>query len=122
MKKKQFIIIILAFFLFMKIPPVYGSTNNQSNFIHPSMSIETILKEKLGFSEKEIQDKKISGKNAFAIAKEKGVDKESLKKIVIKTKCKKIDDALGDGYVSSKLADMMKNAVKSRTEKWNGEF
>ena len=132
--KKSLITILFLFITLNTIVPVYGKVNISSydisknnaeisnGFIHPSLSIETVLKKDLGFSAEDIEKCKSLGENAFDLARKNGITKEQLKDSVIEVKCRKVDDALNKGIITGKLANMMKNVIKSRTEKWDGSF
>lgn len=135
MVKKSFITILFLVITLNTIVPVYGEVNNISKqnlannnaklvtgFIHPSLSIESVLKEDLDFSTEEIEKCKALGKNAFDLARENGITEQQLKDSIIEVKCKKVDEVFNKGTISGKLANMMKNVIKSRTEKWDGSF
>lgn len=133
---KKNLIIILSIFITLNIMvPVYAETNNvnqiniqNSNvvsgngFIHPKLSIETVLKDNLGFTGEEIEKCKVLGENAFDLANKNGITEQQLKDSIIEVKCKKVDEVFKNGIITGKLADMMKNSIKSRTQKWDGSF
>lgn len=104
----------------------YTSTKNDAVVMEKSVqfriSIEDFLKERLGFAEEDIQKSKDSGKNAFDLAKRNGITEKQLKDSIIEVKCKKVDEVLNKGIITEKMADVMKNIIKSKTEKWNGSF
>lgn len=133
--KKSLITILFLFITLNTIVPVYGEVSNVSNqdlpknnaalvngFIHPNLSIENLLKEDLGFSAEDIEKCKSLGENAFDLARRSGITKEQLKDSIIEVKCRKVDEVFKKGIVTEKLANMMKNIIKSRTEKWDGSF
>ncbi|WP_287821421.1 hypothetical protein [Clostridium sp.] len=133
--KKSLITILFIVVALNIVVPVYGETNdvNQSNtskknaalasgFIHPKLSIETVLKENLGFTAKEIEKCKSSGGNAFDLANKNGITEKQLKDSIIEVKCRKVDEVFKNGVITGKLANMMKNSIRSKTEEWNGTF
>lgn len=135
MVKKSLITILFLVITLNTIVPVYGEVDNirkqdlannnaelVTGFIHPSLSIESVLKEDLDFSTEEIEKCKSLGKNAFDLARENGITEQQLKDSIIEVKCKKVDKVFNKGTISGKLATMMKNVIKSRTEKWDGSF
>ncbi|WP_010238068.1 hypothetical protein [Clostridium arbusti] len=133
--KKSLITILFIVVALNIVVPVYGETNdvNQSNtskknaalasgFIHPKLSVETVLKENLGFTAEEIEKCKSSGGNAFDLANKNGITEKQLKDSIIEVKCRKVDEVFKNGIITGKLANMMKNSIKSKTEEWNGTF
>lgn len=135
MLKKSLITILFLLFILNTVNPAYASVKASGSyalakndslvmekFIQLRISIEEFLKEHLGFTEEDIQKSKDEGKNAFDLAKRSGITEKQLKDSIIEVKCKKIDEVLKKGVITEKMADVMKNIIKSRTEKWNGSF
>ncbi|AGK98129.1 hypothetical protein [Clostridium pasteurianum] len=133
--KKSLVTILSLFFMLNIMIPVHGEVNYSSNylstkskpvsaavFMHPILSIETVLEKDLGFSKEEVEKSKALGENAFDLAKKNGITKEQLKDSIIEVKCRKVDEVFNRGFVTTKLANMMKGIIKSRTEKWDGSF
>ncbi|MFT8313579.1 MAG: hypothetical protein ABF633_04905 [Clostridium sp.] len=134
--KKSLVTILFLFLMLNTIIPVYGEVNysnrgdvlsknhnlSAGGFVHPILSIETVLEKDLGFSKEEIQKSKALGENAFDLAKKNGITKEQLKDSIIEVKCRKVDEVFNKGIITTKLSNMMKSIIKSRTEKWDGSF
>lgn len=85
-------------------------------------SISSVLKNKLGFTEEQIDSAKKSGKTAFDLAKEKGVTPDKLRTMIIDAKSEKIDEAVKEGKIEKEKADSIKSHIKDKVQNWDGTF
>lgn len=135
MLKKFFILILSIFFVANTVTPVYAVVNNyqmsfgsstdkllMNKFINLKLYAEDILIGDLGFTKEDISNYKKSGENAFDLAKSCGITEKQLKDSIIEVRYKEIDEMKTKGMITKKIAGIMKNMVKSKTEKWDGSF
>lgn len=75
--------------------------------------VESVLKDKFGVTQDEINKAEESGKSLHDIANEKGITDDQLKAAVAEEKIKSIDQAVKDGTISESRAENMKERIKS---------
>ena len=78
--------------------------------------IETVLKDKLGVTDEEIQASLDAGKSLHDLALEKGMTEEEFKNALIEEKNKAIDKAVSEGSISQEEGDTAKNIISSNAE------
>jgi hypothetical protein len=80
------------------------------------------LKNDLGFTDAQIESAKSSGKNAFDLAKEKGITSDKLKALITAQKTKKIDEEVASGRLTKEKGEEIKSKMESRIAKWDGSL
>lgn len=78
--------------------------------------IKTVLKDKLGVTDEEIQSAQDSGKSLHDLALEKGMTEDEFKNALIEEKNKAIDKAVSEGSITQEEGDTAKNIIKSNAE------
>lgn len=86
------------------------------NFTH------SVLKDKLNYTDEQIDNAKKSGKTAFDLTKEKGVTPDQFRSMVLTQKSQKIDKAVNEGKFTKEKADSIKADLKDKIQKWDGSF
>jgi hypothetical protein len=85
-------------------------------------AIYVVLKDKCGFTDNQIKKAREDGKNAFELAKEKGIDENKLKALVYEEKCRRLDEKVKSGKITAEKAEEIKVKIKAHIEKWDGSF
>lgn len=91
----------------------HGSELRNITGIKGSDYAKSVLKNKLGLSDKEIDQAIKSGKSIYDLAKEKGMTKEQFKAALLEEKFKAIDKAVADGKITKSQGDSLKETVKN---------
>lgn len=111
-----------------------GSTNvtNGTNGIHQRDGlgrvtgtrgydyVESILKSKLGMTDKEITDGLNSGKTMYDLAKEKGMTEDQFKAELLEERNKAVDRAVKDGEITKEEGDSIKATLKNNLQNCTG--
>jgi hypothetical protein len=82
--------------------------------------IESILKNKLGMTDKEISEGLNSGKTMYDLAKEKGMTVDQFKIALLEERNKAVDKAVIDGRISKAEGDAIKATLKNNLESCTG--
>ncbi|AWI05971.1 hypothetical protein [Clostridium drakei] len=82
--------------------------------------VQSILKDKLGITDKEITDALNSGKTMYDLAKDKGMTEEQFKAALLEERNKAIDKAVADGKITKEEGASMKEKLKSNMESCTG--
>ncbi|MBV7275899.1 hypothetical protein I6U48_23680 [Clostridium sp. PL3] len=82
--------------------------------------VESILKNKLGMTDKEITDGLNSGKTMYDLAKEKGMTVDQFKTALLEERNKAVDQAVADGKITKEEGDSIKATLKSNLENCTG--
>ncbi|MBC2581720.1 hypothetical protein [Clostridium sp. DJ247] len=82
--------------------------------------VESILKNNLGMTEKEITNGLNSGKTMYDLAKEKGMTEEQFKAALLDERNKAIDKAVADGKITKEEAQAIKVTLKNNLENCTG--
>lgn len=101
---------------------IHAATSNTQKVEHKCNPAYSVLKNKLGFTEAQIDDAAKTGKTAFDLAKEKGMTADQLRTTIIDTKSKKIDEMVAEGKITKDKADTIKAALPSKIQKWDGSL
>ncbi|AGY75180.1 DUF2680 domain-containing protein [Clostridium autoethanogenum] len=75
--------------------------------------VSSVLKDKLGMTDKEITDGLNSGKTMYDLAKDKGMTIDEFKAALIKEKSKSIDEAVSKGTITKEQGDSLKENIKN---------
>ena len=84
--------------------------------------VTSILKNKLGLTDKEITDGLNSGKTIYALATEKGMTKEQFQAALLEEKSKAIDEAVTKGTMTKEQGDALKSDLKANQASCIGNF
>lgn len=82
--------------------------------------IYTVLENKLGYTEAQIEDAAKSGKTAFELAKQKGISEDQLRSMIVDAQSQKIDQMVSKGRITKDKAATMKADLKTNIQKWKG--
>jgi len=82
--------------------------------------VQSILKNNLGMTDKEITDGLNSGKTMYDLAKEKGMTEEQFKAALLEEKNKAVDKAVADGKITEEEGAAMKETLKNNIENCTG--
>ena len=82
----------------------------------------SVLKNKLGLTDKEITDGLTSGKTVYALATEKGMTEEQFKAALLEEKSKGIDAAITKGTITKEQGDTLKENLKTNAATCTGNF
>lgn len=111
-----------------------GSTNGANNGISTHQRVglarvtgtrgydyvQSILKNNLGMTDKEITDGLNSGKTMYDLAKEKGMTEEQFKAALLEERNKAVDKAVADGKITKEEGASMKETLKNNLESCTG--
>lgn len=111
-----------------------GSTNGTNNTIRTHQGVglarvtgtrgydyvQSILKNNLGMTDKEITDGLNSGKTMYDLAKEKGMTEEQFKAALLEERNKAVDKAVADGKITKEEGVAMKETLKNNLESCTG--
>lgn len=95
---------------------------NTQKVEHKCNPAYSVLKNKLGFTETQIDDAAKAGKTAFDLAKEKGMTADQLRTAIIDAKSQKIDKMVNEGKITKDKADTIKADFPSKIQKWDGNL
>lgn len=82
--------------------------------------VESILKNKLGMTDKEITDGLNSGKTMYDLAKEKGMGADQFKTALLEERNKAVDQAITDGKITKEEGNSIKETLKNNLENCTG--
>jgi hypothetical protein len=82
--------------------------------------IESVLKNKLGMTDDEIEAGFNSGKTMYDMAKEKGMSEDDFKKALLEEKGRAIDKAVSDGTITKTEGDSAKDILKNNIDSCTG--
>jgi len=82
--------------------------------------VQSILKNNLGMTDKEITDGLNSGKSMYDLAKEKGMTEEQFKAALLEERNKAVDKAIADGKITKEEGVAMKEILKNNLENCTG--
>ena len=95
-----------------------GTLKNPQHF-NP---IYSILKDKLGLTDAQLDSAKESKKTAFDLANVKGINAAQLKSMIIDDQSKRIDEAVTKGMLTKEKAITVKEKLKTKIENWDGSL
>lgn len=111
------------------------TTNTKSNVaIHQALGmgritgirgydyVTSVLKNKLGLTDKEITDGLSSGKTVYDLAKEKGMTEEQFQAALLEEKSKAIDEAVTKDTITKEQGDALKETLKTNMSSCTGNF
>ncbi|BAH08263.1 hypothetical protein [Clostridium kluyveri] len=84
--------------------------------------VSSVLKNKLGITDKEINDGLSSGKTMYDLAKDKGMTIDEFKKALIEEKSKAIDEAVSNGTITKGQVDSLKENIKNNINNCSGNI
>ena len=84
--------------------------------------VTSLLKNKLGLTDKEIADGLSSGKTVYDLAKEKGMTEEQFQAALLDEKSKAIDGAVTKGTITKEQGDTLKETLKTNMSSCTGNF
>ncbi|AKN31562.1 hypothetical protein Ccar_12095 [Clostridium carboxidivorans P7] len=82
--------------------------------------VQSILKNNLGMTDKEITDGLNSGKTMYDLAKEKGMTEEQFKAALLEERNKAVDKAVADGKITKEEGTTMKETLKNNLANCTG--
>jgi ribosomal protein S20 len=85
-------------------------------------SMISVLKNKLGLTDTDINNARSSGKTLYELAEEKGLTAEQLKTALYDERVKAIDDAVNKGTITKEQGDTLKENLKSNIDNCTGTF
>ena len=85
-------------------------------------SVTSVLKNKLGLTDKEITDGFNLGKTVYDLAKEKGISEEQFKTALLEEISKAIDEAVTKGTMTKEQGDTLKENLKTNQASCTGNF
>ena len=85
-------------------------------------SVTSVLKNKLGLTDKEITDGLNSGKTVYDLAKEKGMTQEQFQAALLEERSKSIDVAVTKGTITKEQGDTLKENLKANQANCTGNF
>lgn len=78
--------------------------------------------EEMGIDKEKLKDAKLSGKNFFDLAKEKGYTEQQAREILIKNNNDAINKAVQEGKITKEKADEVLTRSKKKLMEWDGIF
>ena len=75
--------------------------------------VSSVLKDKLGMTDKEITDGLNSGKTMYDLAKDKGMTIDEFKTALVEEKSKSIEEAVSKGTITKAQGDSLKENIKN---------
>ena len=84
--------------------------------------VSSVLKDKLGMTDKEITDGLNSGKTMYDLAKDKGMTIDEFKTALVEEKSKSIDEAVSKGTITKAQGDSLKENIKNNINSCNGNI
>ena len=85
-------------------------------------SVTSVLKNKLGLTDKEITDGLSSGKTIYDLALEKGMTEEQFQAALLEERSKAIDEAVTKGTMTKEQGDTLKETLKTTQASCTGNF
>lgn len=82
----------------------------------------SVLKNKLGMTDKEITDGLNSGKTIYGLAKDKGMTIDEFRKALIEEKSKYIDEAVSKGTITKEQGVSLKENIKNNISNCSGNI
>lgn len=84
--------------------------------------VSSVLKNKLGITDKEINDGLNSGKTMYELAKDKGMTIDEFRTALIEEKSKSIDEAVSKATITKEQGDSLKEKIKNNISNCNGNI
>lgn len=84
--------------------------------------VSSVLKDKLGMTDKEITDGLNSGKTMYQLAEEKGMAIDTFKAALIEEKSKSIDTAVSNGTITKDQGDSIKEKIGNNISNCTGNI
>jgi len=115
----------------------YGATSNNTTpgtAVHQGLGmnritgvrgydyVTSVLKNKLGLTDKEITDGLTSGKTVYDLAKAKGMTEEQFQAALLEEKSKALDAAVTKGTITKEQGDTLKATLKANQSTCTGNF
>jgi hypothetical protein len=95
-----------------------GSTDSHKK----KSALYVVLKDKCGFTDEQIHKAREEGRNAFELAREKGISEDKLKSLVYEEKCNRLDEKVKSGRITAEKAEKIKAKIKEHINNWDGSF
>ncbi len=84
--------------------------------------VTSVLKNKLGLTDKQITDGLNSGKTVYTLAKEKGMTQETFQAALLAEKSKAVDTAITKGTITKEDGATLKTNIKTNQSSCTGNF
>jgi len=84
--------------------------------------VTTVLKNKLGLTDKQITDELNSGKTVYELAKEKGISQETFQAALLAEKSKAVDASVTKGTITKEEGTTLKKNLKTNQSSCTGNF
>lgn len=97
----------------LKVKERYGMRHNAAY---------SVLKNKLGYTDSDIEKAVNDGKSAFDLAAAKKITAEQLKAMIIEEQSKNVDSAVSKGKITKEEGENMKSRLKSHMQNWDGSL
>lgn len=82
--------------------------------------VSSVLKNKLGMTDKEITDGLNSGKTMYDLAKDKGMSIDQFRKALIEEKSKSVDSAVEKGSITKEQGESLKTNINTNINNCDG--
>lgn len=123
--------LLIAFGLGAAAYAIYRCTKNDENHgfcMHRGCkekrfkNIYSILENKMGITEEEVNEAISEGKTVFDVVKDKGFSEEQLKDFIINERCRKIDELVLNRKITRDLGERIKNKIRIKMYNWDGRL
>mgnify|MGYP000877805071 CR=1 FL=1 len=84
--------------------------------------VSSLLKNKLGMTDKEITDSLNSGNTMYDLARDKGMTSDEFRTALIEEKSKSIDEAVSKGTLTKEQGDSLKQNIKNNISNCTGNI
>lgn len=81
-----------------------------------------VLIRKIGISQEELEEARLSNKTAFDLVKEKGFSEEQLINFINHQRYIAIDELVLNRKISREIGEQVKEKIKEHTEAWDGKL
>jgi lipoate-protein ligase A len=105
-----------------KIQKWDGSLKHNEKHGKKHKAVYSVLKNKLGYSDSDVEKAAKEGKSAFDLAGAKKVTPDQFKEMVIEEQSKYIDEAVSHGKLTKEEGESKKAKVKTNMQNWNGSL
>ncbi len=130
MKAKKLLVALAVTFVVGASATVYAeTTTNSANHglglgkitsMRGHDYVSSVLKDKLGMTDKEITDALNSGKTMYDLAKEKGMTEDQFKAALLEEKNKAIDKEVSSGTITKEQGEALKENIKNNISNCTG--
>ncbi|KZL92653.1 hypothetical protein [Clostridium magnum] len=132
MKAKKLLVALALTFVVGASATVYAETT--TNYTNQGLGlgritsmrgydyVSSVLKSKLGMTDKEINDGLNSGKTMYQLAEDKGMTNDEFKAALTEEKSKSIDTAVSNGTITKEQGDSLKEDIKNNINNCTGNI